>query len=258
MSSLGSNQPTSVCSARRRRAAVNGLTLKRESGGDDRSEAVLGGAYCTEGEHGTTHRGRLPVTTTRNREIDRMALAHACIAVLPHPLSSRGETCEKDDEAEVARVRANAGHGARAGNGRRGRRRRQGCRRRRSQSNGNFFLARLPAPCVPLFLPPVYVGELFSGGPRFALSRFSIRPFTRIAERTSLSKVYYNRSREERIVLERIFFSEKLAKAYSRLRTNRVFQNNVKLPNIGHLHSIVLDNVTISMFTVALKLFPHQ
>lgn len=53
---------------------------------------------------------------------------------------------------------------------------------------------------------PVYAGELFSGDRVSALLRFSIRPFTRIAERASLSKVYYNRSREERIVLEMIFF----------------------------------------------------
>ncbi|KAL0124593.1 hypothetical protein PUN28_006447 [Cardiocondyla obscurior] len=72
-----------------------------------------------------------------------MALAHACIAVLLHPLSSRGETGEKDDDDERETP---------AGNGRRGRRRRQGCRRRRGQSNGNFFLARLPTPCV-LLLP---------------------------------------------------------------------------------------------------------
>lgn len=60
-----------------------------------RSEAVLGGVYSTAGEYGATHRGRLPVTTARNREIDRMALAHACIVVLPHPLPPRGETGER-------------------------------------------------------------------------------------------------------------------------------------------------------------------
>lgn len=48
--------------------------------------------------------------------------------------------------------------------------------------------------------------SFFFQGPRSALPRFSIRPFTRITERASLSKVYYNCSRKERIVLEIIFF----------------------------------------------------
>jgi len=39
-----------------------------------------------------------------------MALAHACIVVLLHPLLSRGETGEKDDdEAKEARVQAARG-----------------------------------------------------------------------------------------------------------------------------------------------------
>ena len=52
------------------------------------------------------------MTTTRNREIDRMALAHACIVVLLHPLLSRGETGEKDDDGGEGGEGASRARGA--------------------------------------------------------------------------------------------------------------------------------------------------
>lgn len=133
-----------------------------------------------------------------------MALAHACIAVLPH---LGGETCEKDDDDEAG-VAEGGGGGVRGA----------GCEQETEEEEdaGGRVVDVAGAKVMGIsFLRVcrlrVYVsssldvGELFSGD-RVSPSRFSIRPFTRIAERASLWKVYYNRSREERIVSEMIFF----------------------------------------------------
>jgi len=72
--------------------------------------------------------------------------------------------------------------GVRTGNGRRGRRRRQGCRRRRGKVMGISF-SRVCRLCVYFFFFDIRRRAFFQGL-RLALSRFSIRPFTRIAERT--------------------------------------------------------------------------
>jgi len=134
-----------------------------------------------------------------------MALAHACIAVFPHPLLSRGETGEK--VAEEARVQEAA--------------REQETEEEEDAGGRVVDVARAKVMGISFSrVCRLRVYLFFSGirrraffrGPRSALSRFSIRPFTRIAERASLSKVYYNRSREERIVLEMILFLEILRK----------------------------------------------
>jgi len=74
--------------------------------------------FSAAGEHYARRtRLRLPATAARSREIDRVALAHACTARNPLP---RGETDGKGDDDD--------GDGVRAGSG--GRRARQRRRRR--------------------------------------------------------------------------------------------------------------------------------
>lgn len=133
------------------------------------------------------------MTTARNREIDRMALAHACIApslFLGEKRRRRGLATAKAEEAKakVAECKQEA-EGEKDAGGRvvdvAG-----------TKVMGISFSRVYRSVCISFLL--VCTSASFFPGTRFALSRFSFRG----SRSVHLSKVYYNCSRKERIVLE--------------------------------------------------------
>lgn len=162
-------------------------------------------------------------------------------------LPPRGETGEKDDDGGGGGGEGAGGAGCAQETEEEEDAGRQGCRRRRGQSNGNFFLARLPLR-VYLFLSGIRRRAFFRG-PRFRPPSFLYS--TLYEDRGAcipLEGVLQSFARRAHRFRDDIFFLEQLAKA--RFRTNRVFRNNVKLSNIGFLHSIILDNIEIRVSTV--------